>query len=631
MAKVGQTMQLSATVLPSKASQEVDWTVNNQTIASVSSTGLVTFLGIGSVTITATSKALNTQKGTVNINVIEPDPASIVVSGAEGKTQLEITKTLQMSALVSPDLADQSVTWSTSDLTVAFIDETGLLTAVKVGTVDVIATSIALGTVSGSVSISVVLPLPETLNMNVPDTALQIAEIMQIQASILPALANQGITYTSSNENVATVDETGKITAIGVGNTTITVSSTALSTLFKTVEIKVVEIVGQPTHNNVVVDSALAETERFTTVTYDNVDYMVGVNAFSDFGKIVTKEGMIITVKAGNYSGSFSVAHSHVSILGPNANIDPNTGTRVAAAILTGKITVEASLDGTTFNGLDFTGNASIFGNGTNKNVSFIYNNVYDTTENVVAWSALRNYNLVGFFTFWKQSIVMENFIITNNAFNNVSAINIMIGNILTFTLKDNTFTDFDQEAVRIDGGYNGGYTLVENNVFANTTLSAYNGIYFRSLGAAKDSANPQDVLVTKNHFKNIGKAATDFSGAISTSSYQEYGLNFVVSHNIFETCSNYLWVRNNATAANHTNYKWVGKVEYNAFLGEPLVYYHRNRNATDTEITNPTLIEFDHNFFGDALGNLITVDMAKFIEVMSVTNNLTSMTEVNG
>ncbi|MGD9886554.1 MAG: Ig-like domain-containing protein [Bacilli bacterium] len=630
LAKVGDTMDLNATVLPSKASQEVIWSVNNETLATVSNTGLVTFLGIGQVVVTATSSVLSSQKGTVSINIIEPDPMSITVSGADGKTELELTKTLQMSALVSPDLADQSVTWSTSDLTIAFIDEEGLLTAVKVGTVDVIATSIALGSISGSVTINVVLPTPEALNVTIPETVLQIEETMQLSTMITPALANQLVSFASSNEAVATVSETGLVSGVSVGTATITITSQGLNSLTKTYEIKIVEKLTAPTHDNVIVDSTLVSAERYSTVTYDSVDYIVGQNAFSDLSKIVTKDGMTINVKAGTYSGNLTVANNQVAVLGPNANIDPNTGTRVSSAILTGKLTINASLDGIIINGFDFTGNGSVYGNGTVKNVSFMYNKVYDTTENVVAWAATRNYNLVGFFTFWKQSNVMENFIITNNAFSNVSGNNIMIGNILNLTLKDNTFIDFDQDAVRIDGGYNSGLLLIENNDFSNTTLSAYNGLYLRSLGAAKASANPQVVTIINNHFKNIGQPGIDFSGAISTNSYQEYGITIDISHNIFETCTNYLWVRNNATSANHASYPWVGKVEYNAFLGEPLVYYHRNRNTTDTEATNPALIEFAYNFFGDASGEVITLDMNKFFEVKSITNNFNALGEMN-
>ncbi|MGD9605229.1 MAG: Ig-like domain-containing protein [Bacilli bacterium] len=630
LAKVGDTMDLNATVLPSKASQEVVWSVNNEAIATVSATGLVTFVGIGQVMVTATSSVLSTQKASVSINVIEPDPMSITVSGADNKTAVELTKTLQMTALVSPDLADQSVTWSTSDQTVAFIDETGLLTGIKVGTVDVVATSIALGTISGFVTINVILPTPEELTVTIPETILQIEETMQLSTLIFPTLANQLVTFATSNEAIVTVSETGLVTGVAAGTATITITSQGLNTLVKTYDIKIVEKITTPTHVNVIVDSTLASAERYQTVTLESVDYIVGLNAFSDFSKIITKDGMNIYVKAGNYSGDLTVANNQVTILGPNANIDPNTGTRVPAAILTGKIAVNASLDGITVNGLDFTGNGSVFGNGTVKNVSFINNKVYDTTETTVAWAAARNYNLVGFFTFWKQGIVMENFIITNNAFSNVSATNIMVGNLLNFTLKDNTFTDFDQDAVRIDGGYNSGLLLVDGNVFANTVLGAYNGLYFRSVGAAKASANPHVVTITNNHFKNIGQPDIDFSGAISSNAYQEYGINIDISHNIFETCTNYLWVRNNATATNHAAYPWIGKVQYNAFLGEPLVYYHRSRNTTDTEITNPALIEFAYNFFGDENGEAITLNMSKFLEVKSITNNFNSLGGIN-
>ncbi len=630
-AKAGETLQLGATVLPSKASQAVIWSSNDQSLATVSETGLVTFVGIGVVSITATSDVLETQFGRVSIAILPPDPATITVTGAGGLTEVNLTNTLQMSAVISPELADQGVTWSTSDNSVAYINETGLLTAVKMGNVDVIATSIALGTVSGSLTITVVLPLPSSITLSGPETVIQIDENLQLNSVVNPGLADQSVTFVSSDDTVATVDATGKVIGVKAGEAIITATSTALNTLTSSITIKVVEKVTAPVHPDIVIDAALAASERYSLVTYDSIDYIVGINAFSNFGKAVPAANAKIYVYPGNYSESLTINAAGIQILGPNVGLNPNKDARTAEAIMSGIITVGVSMDGFMIDGLAFTGNGSVIGLGTIKNVTFQNNLVFDTTETTTAWSASRNYALPSFLAFSKASNVMENIIIINNKFNNVSANAILLANVLNVTISGNAFLNFDFEAIRIDGGYNHGTALISDNLFENDVLSAYNGIYLRSTGGSKDSANPQIINIFGNSFKNIGSPTNDFSGAITTNAYQEYGVTITVDHNVFETCSNYLWLRNNATAANHLAYAWVANVTNNVFLGEPVTYYFRSLNSIgDTELTNPSLVNFDKNFFGDVEGNVITPDPEKLQSVKTITNNLGGAYEID-
>ena len=153
---LGATATLTATVAPALASQGVIWSTSAPTIATVSNEGVVTALALGTVTITAKASAKPTVLATKEITIIPPDPTAVTVNGP---LSVAAGKTATYSAEVTPATAVQTVKWSVNDVTKATIDEnTGVLTAVASGTVKVIATSTALNTVKGELTVTVTLP-----------------------------------------------------------------------------------------------------------------------------------------------------------------------------------------------------------------------------------------------------------------------------------------------------------------------------------------------------------------------------------------------------------------------------------------------------------------------------------------
>lgn len=75
--EIGKTLQLGATVLPSGASQEVAWSSSDNTKATVSASGLVTGVALGSITINAQSVSVPTVKAAFNLEVVDvlvPEP-----------------------------------------------------------------------------------------------------------------------------------------------------------------------------------------------------------------------------------------------------------------------------------------------------------------------------------------------------------------------------------------------------------------------------------------------------------------------------------------------------------------------------------------------------------------------------
>ncbi len=139
----GMALQLTATVLPDDATDKsVTWSSNNEAVATVDATGLVTAVAAGTATITATTSDGSALAATCAVTV---NPAAILatsVSLDQSNVSLTEGMTLQLTATVQPeDATDKSVTWNSSDLAVATVDENGLVTAVVAGTAIITATT----------------------------------------------------------------------------------------------------------------------------------------------------------------------------------------------------------------------------------------------------------------------------------------------------------------------------------------------------------------------------------------------------------------------------------------------------------------------------------------------------------
>lgn len=136
----GKKITLKATVLPEGASQSVIWTSGDTDIATVSSKGVVKGVGTGKVTITATSKKNQKVKKTFKITVTEA-VKKVKITNAPKQLDLAGEKTVKLETKVSPSGAKNSVTWKSSDSSVATVSSEGVVTAVAKGTVTITATA----------------------------------------------------------------------------------------------------------------------------------------------------------------------------------------------------------------------------------------------------------------------------------------------------------------------------------------------------------------------------------------------------------------------------------------------------------------------------------------------------------
>ncbi len=135
--KVGETKQLSATVSPSNATNKsVSWSSGNTSIAYVSSNGLVTAKAAGNTTITCKANDGSGKQSTCSVTVTAADPIKVTgITLNYTSASMVAGDTKQLSATISPSNAtDKTVSWSSSNTSVATVDNNGKITAKSRGT-----------------------------------------------------------------------------------------------------------------------------------------------------------------------------------------------------------------------------------------------------------------------------------------------------------------------------------------------------------------------------------------------------------------------------------------------------------------------------------------------------------------
>lgn len=141
----GYTTTLTATVSPSGANNSVIWSTSDSSVATVSSTGKVTAKKAGTAKITATTVE-GGYTATCQIAVTEKTVTGVKLNRTS--LSLDVGSTSTLTATISPSGANSSVTWSSSDPSVATVSSTGKVTAVKAGTATIMVKTASGGYVA---------------------------------------------------------------------------------------------------------------------------------------------------------------------------------------------------------------------------------------------------------------------------------------------------------------------------------------------------------------------------------------------------------------------------------------------------------------------------------------------------
>ena len=234
---IGDLCQLEFWLYPENSHTTVTWKSSDPNVASVDSTGIVTAVGGGEATITATTA--NKKTDSCKIRVVDAYQPTAVTLDRTGTVKLNMGDTLTLTPSLVPATAQATFSWASSNAKVATVDN-GVVTPVGEGTAAITVSAIR-GSVrkTAFVNVSVVDPYKltavtldrtGTVNLNMGDT-------LTLTPSLAPETAQADYSWISNNVKVATVDH-GVVTPVGEGTATITVTATR-GKIKKTATVKV--------------------------------------------------------------------------------------------------------------------------------------------------------------------------------------------------------------------------------------------------------------------------------------------------------------------------------------------------------------------------------------------------------
>lgn len=134
---VGESVQLTPTVLPANAEYALTWSISDKYVATISQDGLLTGKSAGAADLKV--KADNGVYAMLRVVVSEPKPTSVSISPSS--VTLTEGGSRYLTVTVYPSTASQSVSWSSSNSSVVSVSSSGKITAIKAGTATITATT----------------------------------------------------------------------------------------------------------------------------------------------------------------------------------------------------------------------------------------------------------------------------------------------------------------------------------------------------------------------------------------------------------------------------------------------------------------------------------------------------------
>lgn len=233
-AATGESAETDEKVAKAAEKLTIEWTSSDESVATVDATGMVVAVSAGEADITASvtdSEMSAVCKVTVKVSAKDITvPENLDVKLNDGNE-------ISIEATVSPaDATNVEVSYASTDEAVATVDKDGKVQVLQPGECDIVTTLTQEGekVAEKKTHIKAFYEV-ESVTLDKTEGILTAGNTVTLNAAVLPEeIANETtVTWTSSDEKVATVDENGKVTAIAAGEATITATAGEKSATYK--------------------------------------------------------------------------------------------------------------------------------------------------------------------------------------------------------------------------------------------------------------------------------------------------------------------------------------------------------------------------------------------------------------
>lgn len=223
---IGKTYTLKADVSPSNATNKsLSWKTSNSKVATVSSSGKITAVGVGTATITATAKDGSGEKDTCKVTV-KPVLVSKITLSSKSYTG-NIGESFKLEATVSPSNAtNKTIKWSSSDKSVATVTSSGTVKLVAPGEATITAKS-ADGNAVANCQVIVKSIKVTSIKLSASKKTVGLSDTFTLKATVSPSNAtNKNIVWYVSDQSILFDSGDGTFTAIKPGTVTVTAMAT---------------------------------------------------------------------------------------------------------------------------------------------------------------------------------------------------------------------------------------------------------------------------------------------------------------------------------------------------------------------------------------------------------------------